>query len=251
MIAITVFLYYLYISFADSKALGFVKFAVIYLVIYFLCFVFDLYVLRRIAEILLLPIVVFFCVLYQPEIRRAFAPGVSKKRGIFKLANRQASVENIDKILDACVQLREAKRGALIVFPRSASVKNIIESGTKLGASLSRELIVTVFRFDTALHDGAMIIQGSEIVAAGCYLPLSVRLDINQAFGTRHRAAIGMAEESDAVCLVVSEENGAMSLAYDANMQYDITVPEIKETLVHLFNNSDIRQSIKYHWYDA
>ena len=251
IIAITVFLYYVYVSFADNKIRGFVRFAAIYLIVYFLCSAFDLYVLRKLLEAFLVPVLVFFCVLYQPEIRRAFAPGVSKRRGIFKLENRQATVGNIDKIISACKQLRDAKRGVLIVFPRSASIKNIIESGTRLNAELSAELFVTVFKFDTALHDGAMIIQGSKVVAAGCYLPLSARMDLNQAFGTRHRAAIGMAEESDAICLVVSEENGAMSLAYDANMQYDITPEEIKDTLIQLFNNSEVRQNIKYNEFDS
>ena len=126
------------------------------------------------------------------------------------------------------------------MFPRKLALKNIIDSGTRINADISSALIVTVFDHDTPLHDGAMIIQGSKIIAAGCYLPLSGQTDIRASFGTRHRAALGMAEESDAAIIVVSEETGAISLACNGNLYYDLSHDEIKNMLLSLFNNLDV-----------
>ena len=130
--------------------------------------------------------------------------------------------------------LAEQKRGALIVFARNVGLKNIIDTGTKINADLTSSLIITIFAFDTPLHDGAVIVSRGKILAAGCFLPLSRQVFIQKSFGTRHRAALGQAEESDAVILVVSEETGAVSLAYDSNIFYDMTLKEVGRTLRHL-----------------
>lgn len=132
------------------------------------------------------------------------------------------------------------KRGALIVFPRRMGIKNIIDTGTRVDADISTSLILTVFDHDTPLHDGAMIIEDGRIAAAGCYLPLSEQTDIRKSFGTRHRAALGLAEESDAVVIVVSEETGAISLAYNANLYYDMDDDTIKRLVLALFSYHDI-----------
>ena len=123
------------------------------------------------------------------------------------------------------------RRGALIVFPRTVGIKNIIDSGTRLNAELSTSLILSIFGHDTPLHDGAVIIQGGKIIAASCFLPLSEQADIRRSFGTRHRAALGLAEESDALVVIVSEETGAISLAYNANLYYDLSLEEMKRNL--------------------
>ncbi len=114
---------------------------------------------------------------------------------------------------------------------RQIGLKNIIDSGTRLNADLSSSLILTIFGKDTPLHDGSIVIQGSTILAAGCFLPLSEQLDIKRSFGTRHRAALGLAETTDAVVLVVSEETGAISLAHDGNLYYDLDSEELGRTL--------------------
>ena len=116
-------------------------------------------------------------------------------------------------LLGAVQLLSSQRRGALIVFPRRVGMKNIIQTGTALNAEISTSLITTVFFEGTPLHDGAMVVDGDPLVAAGCFLPLSEREDVESTFGARHRAALGLAEETDAVVIVVSEENGAVSLA--------------------------------------
>ena len=125
---------------------------------------------------------------------------------------------------------------ALIVFTRSVGQKNIIETGTSVDAEVSSALLLTIFSHDTELHDGAAVVENGRLVSAGCFLPLSEQMDVRRSFGTRHRAALGLAEESDAIVLVVSEETGSMSLAYDANLYYDLSSDEIRDRLSDLLN---------------
>lgn len=238
VLVLTVIYYLFYTSFSRNQAGQVISSVVVYVAAYLLCRILELKVLTEFLRILLLPAAVFICVLYQPEIRRAFAPGFSRRNRFFRSGH--TSTENIDSILNACQRLSQVKRGALIVFPRNVSIKNIIDTGTRLNAEISTALIVTIFDHDTPLHDGAVIIQGSKVVAAGCYLPLSSQTGIRQAFGTRHRAALGMSEESDAAIIIVSEETKAISLAYNGNIYYQLSIPEMKNALLALFNNTDI-----------
>lgn len=251
ILIITVFFYKFYISLAGNRASSMLRTVVLYAVLYLACRLLKLDVLEQMLRLLAIPACVFLFVLYQPELRRAFTPGFSKKNRFFRIGGDQTSAENVDSIISACQRLVQSKRGALIVFPRKVSIKNIVDSGTKINADISSPLIVTVFDHDTPLHDGAMIIQGSKIVAAACYLPLSAQADIKQSFGTRHRAALGMAEESDAVVLVVSEETGAMSLAFNGNLYYQLDTEVIKSTLLSLFNNLDIQLDVLGDGYEA
>lgn len=239
ILLLTVFFYNFYIALAQNRATQLVRSVLLYVFVYIVCRLAGLSVLENVLRICAVPAAVFLCVLYQPELRRTFTPGVSRNR-LFRIGGVQTSSEQIETILSACQRLVQSKRGALIVFPRKLALKNIIDSGTKINADISSALIVTVFDHDTPLHDGAMIIQGSKIIAAGCCLPLSGQTDIRASFGTRHRAALGMAEESDAAIIVVSEETGAISLACNGNLYYDLSHDEIKSMLLSLFNNLDV-----------
>ena len=124
----------------------------------------------------------------------------------------------------------------LVIFTRQDNLKEIIEnpSATQLNAEISSQLLITIFEHDTPLHDGAVVIGNGRIIAAGCYLPLTKQQDISKSFGTRHRAALGIAEETDVVVLIASEESGALSLAYDSKLYYNLTVDDIKSELTHL-----------------
>lgn len=234
------FLYYFYVALAQNTSTHLIRSVLTYVLLYVISAVLKLNVMEQVLRTFAIPATVFFCILYQPELRRAFAVGLSVRRRLFGIRGSQTSSDNIASVLSACQRLVQSKRGALIVFPRQVSIKNIIETGTKLNADISSALIVTVFDHDTPLHDGAMIIQGSKIVAAGCYLPLSAQTDIQQSFGTRHRAGLGMAEESDAVVVIVSEETRAISLAYNGNLYYNLDNESLKTTLFALLNNLEI-----------
>lgn len=240
VLLLTVVFYNFYIALAHNRATQLIRSILIYVFLYLICKLAGLSIIARVMKICAVPGAVFLCVLYQPELRRTFTPGISRRR-FFRIGGTQTSSDQIDTILNACQRLVQSKRGALIVFPRKLALKNIIDSGTKVNADISSALIVTVFDHDTPLHDGAMIIQGSKIIAAGCYLPLSGQTDIRASFGTRHRAALGMAEESDAAIIVVSEETGAISLACNGNLYYDLSNDEIKSMLLSLFNYLDVQ----------
>jgi len=168
---------------------------------------------------------------FQPELRSIFTRiGQSEW---FRTSSRGRPYQ-LDSILNAVEILSGRRRGCLIVFSRRVGIKNVLETGTRLNADLSTSLLLTIFGHDTALHDGAVVVQSGTIIAAGCFLPLSEQADIRRSFGTRHRAALGLAENTDAIVLVVSEETGAISLAYDANLYYDLSLAEVGSSMRRL-----------------
>ena len=232
--------YRFYVAIAQTKAQQIIKVLVVLFSAYALSYILNLEVLLWFFKRITIPATIFISIIYQPELRRSFTQAWSTRGRLFRIGGQATSGDQIDSILNACTVLVNKRRGALIVFPRRLGIKSIIDSGTRLNADLSTSLILTVFDHDTPLHDGAMIIQGGKILAAGCYLPLSEQTDRKRNFGTRHRAALGLAEESDAVVLVVSEETGAISLTYNANLFYQLDVPTIKRMLLALFNYQDI-----------
>ena len=230
-------LYRFYEAVNKTRAVQIIRIVFFCLAVYFISYILNLRVFLKIFQAGVLPFCFLLFILYQPELRRAFTSEFSMTRFLRKAD--QTSGEQIDVILNACSVLSSQRRGALIVFKRQLDLKGIIDTGTKINADVSSSLILTIFDHDTPLHDGAIIIQGGTIIAAGCYLPLSDQTEIKRSFGTRHRAALGLVEESDAVVLIVSEEKGAISLAYNHNIYYDLETEEIKRTLLALFNYQD------------
>ena len=157
---------------------------------------------------------VAFLIIFQPEIRRALAE--LGKQHVFSSSARERSW--VDFIMQAVLLLAERKIGALIAVEREIGTRAIQETGTKLDSVVSPELLATIFFPHTPLHDGGVIIARDRIVAAGCLFPLSQREELSKALGTRHRAAIGMTEETDAVVIVVSEETGTISISYKGRL---------------------------------
>lgn len=176
-------------------------------------------------------LLVCFAIVFQPELRKIFIR--LGQREWFTFGNRSKHTY-VDSVLLAAEMLSKQKRGMLAVFVRSTKMEDLMDTGTRINADLSSNLLITIFGHDTPLHDGACFIQGGKIVAAGCFLPLSEQYDIKKTFGTRHRAALGLSEVTDSVVLVVSEESGAISLAYDSKLHYDLAMEELTRTLEHL-----------------
>ena len=231
--------YRFYLAVAQTKAQQIIKIVMALITVYGISYAANLTTFLWLFKHLTIPAVIFICVVYQPELRRSFTEMFSGRNRLFRMGV-QTTAEQVDSILNACNVLVSKNRGALIVFTRHLGIKGVLDSGTKLNADLSSALILTVFDHDTPLHDGAMVIQGGKIIAAGCYLPLSEQTDIKKSFGTRHRAALGLAEESDAIVLVVSEETGSISLTYNANLYYDLDTATVKRMLLALFSYHDI-----------
>lgn len=160
--------------------------------------------------------VVGFLILFQPELRRALAQiGQSRFFAPLTTGTRFAVLGEIVKAVE---EMSEERIGGLVVLEREAGLRNYVETGTRLDAAVTSELLLTIFTPRTTLHDGAVIIRGDRVVAAGCILPLSQNPRLSQSLGTRHRAALGLAEETDAVIVVVSEETGGISIAADSKL---------------------------------
>ncbi|MEG1753712.1 MAG: diadenylate cyclase CdaA [Christensenella sp.] len=181
---------------------------------------------------------VVIVILFQPEIRRALE---TLGRGkIFRFAGKaQVEMRNgehiVEEISRAVLNMSKQKVGAILVFERKTGLADLLDSGTILDADISSELIENIFYPNTPLHDGAMILRDESIVAAGCFLPLSDNKQVAQELGTRHRASLGVSEVSDAYVLVVSEEKGIISFAYDGVLKRYIDAKALKEILSELY----------------
>ena len=226
-------IYKVYQVLVQSRAIQLIKGAFFMVLLYALAFFLNLRTLLWIINLLAPSLVIGLAIIFQPELRKIFTR-IGQGR-LLQMSGGSKTYE-LDAVVSAAEALSAKRRGVLVVYARSVGLKSIIETGTRLDAEISSPLILSLFGYETALHDGAMVIEEGKIVAAGCFLPLSEQLDVRRSFGTRHRAALGLAEETDAVILVVSEENGAMSLAYDGNLYYDLSVETVRRRLASLLN---------------
>ena len=181
------------------------------------------------AVVFYLPLVVI--VVFAQELRRALA--AFGRNPLFAWVSGYHAEETISDIVLAVTSLSARRVGALIVFERREGLKNYIENGVPVDSAVSYDLLVTIFAPGTALHDGAVIISGERVAAAACFLPLSLREDLR--LGTRHRAAIGITEETDALAVVVSEERGAISVARDGELVEDLDGKGLRDLLLREF----------------
>ena len=184
-------------------------------------------------------------VIFQPEIRRALAS--FGKASIFLGVSGVGRGEFYDVVALAVTTLAARRTGALIVVERGIGLKGYIESGIAMDARLSYDLLVTLFHRDVPMHDGAVIVQGERIAAAACFLPLTVKPRLSQELGTRHRAAIGVTEETDAIAIVVSEETGAISFARDGEIERFLDAAALKIRLRQAFERASRNVSMRSH----
>lgn len=181
--------------------------------------------------------VIALIVIFQPELRRMLEQlGTNKFTKFFGINPEKdteiKTKEDIYKIVIAAKELSNTRTGGLIVIERDIQLNDIIESGVKIGADVSPQLIVNLFVPKTPLHDGAIIISKNKITAAACILPLSDDKKINKGLGTRHRAALGISTETDAIAVVISEETGKISIAKDGNLIVDLKEEALKNILI-------------------
>ena len=178
-------------------------------------------------------IVLALIILFQPEIKKALA-----QMGQNPLTQRLIQMEEskyIEEIIRASVSMASKKIGAIIVIERNTELKDLVEMGIQLDARITRELLTSIFLPYSPIHDGAVIIKGDRIAAAGCFLPLTLSADVSKSLGTRHRAAIGVTEETDAVVIVVSEETGDISVSIDGNIMRKLDTSALRRVLMNIF----------------
>jgi len=235
-------LYKAYELLEKTQALPLVKGAGFLALVYGTAYLFNLTTLKWVLTMIAPGLFIAIAIVFQPELRKII---MRLGQTEFFRPSVIAHIGKLDAVITAAELLSQQRRGMLVVFPRKINLKHIIETGTRINAEISSSLIVTIYEFDGPLHDGAMVIQGGKIAAAGCFLPLSERQDIRKNFGTRHRASLGMAEQSDAVTLIVSEETGAISLAYDAKLYYDLSSAEVTRKLMELLDKGSRKEAEK------
>ena len=235
-ITIVVFLLVYFIKVAKkSRVWQLIKGIVLLIIITVLSNLLDLRLLYFILTSFMSYGVIALLIIFQPELRRAIeqlgSSTFSKLFGIDK-SLRDKTKEDIYKVVIAAEEMAKSKTGALIVFERDIKIQDIIETGIKLDAEISPQVLVNIFVPKTPLHDGAVVISNNKITAAACILPLADDKDIARELGTRHRAAIGISKESDAIAVVVSEETGKISIAKDGTLIADVKEDALKRILI-------------------
>jgi uncharacterized protein (TIGR00159 family) len=172
-------------------------------------------------------------ILFQPELRRALA-SMGRRGSLLRAFSRYQEAHMIDEVVRAVSNLAAKKIGAILVLERNFRLIDTVDAGTTVDAVVSRRMLESIFYPYSPLHDGAVIISGDRIAAAGCFLPLSISPDLPRDLGTRHRAAVGVTEETDALAIVVSEETGAISLVTAGEITRSLSPPDLRQQLSSL-----------------
>ena len=204
--------------------------------------IFRLEIIGRVLESIVNIVIFSLVVIFQPELRRLLGylgqPDIFKK-SIFNLDRKKEVKSLVNQITESVKHLSKSHTGALIVIQDMDGAENYLEVGTRLDAKVSTELLLTIFHPNTPLHDGAVVIIGDRIIAASVLLPLTEDPNLSWRYGTRHRAAIGMSEVSNAACIVVSEETGDISIAHEGKLTKYPNVDALKAELDYLYKQPD------------
>lgn len=196
---------------------------------YFMARTLDLLALEAISRAILFYLPFAIVVLFQHEIRRALTSlGLHPLLPFLATANRET---NLVEIVEAAAELSKRKFGALIVLERTQALRMYSETGKAVDSILSADLLVNIFTPNTPLHDGAVVIHENRVVAAGCFLPLSTAAKLPKEYGTRHHAALGVSEETDAIVVVVSEENGSVAMAFQGRLHEHLSPAALMDVL--------------------
>ena len=253
IVLITISIYYIVNKLKDTRAWILIKGILIITGLYGIAYICRFEVIVILFKYILSFISITLVLVLQPEIRRFIEKvGINNLNTpitkILSIINRAGEAEpqkivsdkDIQELVKGCSIMSKAKTGALIVIENEIPLTEYIETGIKVDAVISSQLLINIFEHNTPLHDGAVIIRDGRVVSATCYLPLTDNNDINKDLGTRHRAAIGMSENSDALVIVVSEETGAMSIAIDGLLYHNIDREGLTEGLKQIQNKPHV-----------
>jgi len=233
-ILLTAFIVYQFIIIVRGRRSAAMLAGLLVLVLVYLISVYAKLEMLRTILATLAPYTAFgLIVMFQSEIRRLLAR-IGQRR-LIGFGNRLHRRETVEEILLAVQQLSQQKIGALIVVEREVGLRTFVESGVPLDANVSRDLLLAIFYPGSAMHDGAVIIQGDRVAAAACFLPLTMNPELLRFLGTRHRAGIGITEETDCISVIVSEETGRISVAARNEIEYDVTIARVEQRLMQRF----------------
>ncbi len=246
ILAVAILIYQLLVIVRGRRAAYVLSGLWVLTVIYLIAMYAHLELLRSVLAALAPYTAIALIVMFQSEIRRLLARiGRSRWLGLGGQLERR---EIVDEILLALEQMSELKTGALIVVERDIGLRTFIESGVALNANVSRDLLCAIFHPGGALHDGAVILQGEHIAAAACFLPLTMNPGLLRKLGTRHRAAIGITEESDCLAIVVSEETGHVSMSARGELESDVSIDRVRERLTMATSGRNRDRAVEPQW---
>ena len=184
------------------------------------------FILRGIMDVGILAVFIIF----QPEIRKLLY-NIGQNTSLDRIFGTSQSDEVVNEVIEAVKLMARTKTGALIVFAKTSTLQDLIDSGVSLDAKVNAQLLITIFNKNTPLHDGAVVIRSNRIVAASCYLPISQNPNISSVFGTRHRAAVGVSESNNVFVVVVSEETGRISIAQNGALTSGLTPQKLRQEM--------------------
>ena len=241
IILLSYLLYHVMLWFKKTRAWTLFKGIIVFFVFVGVATIFQLNTIIWIFKNTISVGIIAIIILFQPELRKALEE-LGRKNIISDVLIRddkntkgeKLSTDTIQELISAAMDMSKNKTGALIVIEKEVALGEYENTGINIDAAISKQLILNIFEHNTPLHDGAVIIRNNRIVAATCYLPLTDRLDINKDLGTRHRAAVGISEVSDSMTLIVSEENGTISIAYQGNLHRNLDSESLRKHLTSL-----------------
>ena len=229
ILIVAFFIYQLLLIFRGTRAAQIlIVLAVLYLTSHASLYI-GLHTVNWILQSLLGIWVLMLVIIFQPELRRALIS--FGKRNFLRILSRGEEAHMIDELARSAISLASKRTGAIVVLERETKLDSYIEPGVNLDAFISRRLLESLFFPYSPLHDGAVIVSNGRIVAASCFLPLSLSPEVSRDLGTRHRAAIGITEETDAVAIVTSEETGTISLAHGGKIERDLDALALRKRL--------------------
>lgn len=250
-ILITTFILYKILEFIkDTRAQQLLKGLLFVIAAYFVADYMNLYVVHWILKAVFTVGLFALVVIFQPELRRGLEYMGRSKIGMSKFVkiDKDKAKYISNEIANITASFSDSRTGALIVFERDVTLEDVAETGTLINADISSELLGNLFYEGAPLHDGAVIIRQDKVYAAGCVLPLTDKISINKSLGTRHRAGIGITENSDAVTLIVSEETGIISVAKDGQIIRFLEKKNVEKILMDLFIDEDESSSKLVFW---
>ncbi len=233
IIIVSIIFYWAYSFLSNTRAIQLLKGILVIAIVAILSNILRLETLNWLIKNITLYAVILIMILFQPELRRLITQ-FGQRNWISNAVS--SDTFSLDELVNAIVAMSEIKIGALVVIERNTGLRSYAESGVAIDATVSEELIRTIFYPNTFLHDGAIIIQEGRISAAACYLPLSDSKQIKKYHGARHRAALGIAEETDALVIVSSEESGSISIMVNGKIHSKIKVTDIKNIILFFMN---------------
>ena len=244
ILIIAVLLYYTLVWMKTTRAWILLKGLIVILVFLLLAYFFRMTTILWMAQNVLGFAVTALIVVLQPELRKALEE-LGKKNIISSVlpfdnshrVNEEFSEKTINEITKACVEMGKVRTGALIVIEQKVSLRDYERTGIDVDGIVTNQLLINIFEHNTPLHDGAVIIQGNRVVSATCYLPLSDNLGLSKELGTRHRAGVGISEITDSLTIIVSEETGKISVAYEGELERNLDADSLRDRMHKILNN--------------